>query len=266
VLIVTSLLNLAVTEALLAHGSSSALFGIASTIRTLSAAAGEALFVAGAALLARARRPGHALAFVSAIAYAVSLAFTGMWMLVGMASPSITVFHALIFSHGLVDWIALGSLVLSLGALGRSRERRIDGVVAAVLVWLLLSFALSVATNLVEIRLPRPVYYVTLLVNTGTRIALMASVWRIVSSVPLPDPAMAGGSAYRGPMEAWQPPPADEGNLPLGFVAGFFGGCIGAGLVYALAKGQATKRGAAIGFACQAALGILLRIALLSQR
>ena len=262
VLIVTSLLSLAVTEALLAHGASSALFGVASTIRSLTSAAGEALLVAGAALLAKARRPGHVPALVAAVAYAVSLAFTGVWILVGASGVSVTVFRAFMLAHGVVDMVALGSLVVGLGSLGRSRERRIDVVVVAVLVWLVLSFGLSVVTNVAEVRFPRQLHYVILLVHIGTRVALMASAWRLVSFVPLPDPAMARGSAYRGPMEAWPSPPADEGNLPLGFMAGFFGGCVGAGLVLALAKGPATKRGAAIGFACQAVVGILLRLAL----
>lgn len=59
------------------------------------------------------------------------------------------------------------------------------------------------------------------------------------------------------------PPPAYampiQGSLGLGFVAGFFGGCIGLALVYFLAKGPATKRGASIGFGVAIALGALSR-------
>ncbi len=52
-----------------------------------------------------------------------------------------------------------------------------------------------------------------------------------------------------------------EGSFPLGFLAGFFGGCIGLGLVLALAKGAATKKGAGAGFAAQVVVGLLVRVA-----
>ncbi|MBL8610047.1 MAG: hypothetical protein JNL38_22110 [Myxococcales bacterium] len=55
-------------------------------------------------------------------------------------------------------------------------------------------------------------------------------------------------------------PPMTEGSIGLGFCAGFFGGCIGLGLVYAIAKGPATKKGALIGFGCQFAVGIVFRV------
>ncbi len=55
------------------------------------------------------------------------------------------------------------------------------------------------------------------------------------------------------------PRPAVQGSFGLGFCAGFFGGCIGALLVYALAKGHQTKRGAGIGFAVQILLGAVAR-------
>ena len=59
-----------------------------------------------------------------------------------------------------------------------------------------------------------------------------------------------------------QPAPAAiEGNLALGFLAGFFGGCFGLILVHAIAKGPQTKRGAGIGFAVQIVVGALLRLA-----
>jgi hypothetical protein len=53
---------------------------------------------------------------------------------------------------------------------------------------------------------------------------------------------------------------AVQGSLGLGFCAGFFGGCIGLVLVYIIAKGPETKKGAAIGFGVQMVLGILLRV------
>lgn len=52
-----------------------------------------------------------------------------------------------------------------------------------------------------------------------------------------------------------------EGSLPLGLLAGFFGGCIGLILVMIIAKGPATKKGAGIGFAAQMVLGVIIRAA-----
>ena len=49
------------------------------------------------------------------------------------------------------------------------------------------------------------------------------------------------------------------GSLGLGLLAGFFGGCIGLILVYAIAKGPETKKGAGIGFAAQILIGAVIR-------
>jgi hypothetical protein len=56
-------------------------------------------------------------------------------------------------------------------------------------------------------------------------------------------------------------PPPVEGSLPLGLLAGFFGGCIGLILVMIIAKGPATKKGAAIGFGAQMVIGVIIRAA-----
>ena len=50
-----------------------------------------------------------------------------------------------------------------------------------------------------------------------------------------------------------------QGSIGLGFLAGFFGGCIGLILVYAIAKGPDTKKGAGIGFAAQIVVGAVMR-------
>jgi hypothetical protein len=55
-------------------------------------------------------------------------------------------------------------------------------------------------------------------------------------------------------------PPQTQGNMVLGFLAGFVGGCIGYVLVLVLAKGPDTKKGAGLGFACQIVLGAVLRL------
>ena len=58
---------------------------------------------------------------------------------------------------------------------------------------------------------------------------------------------------------------ADVGRFSIGFLAGFFGGCIGAVLVQGIARGSETKRGAWLGFATQSAVGIALCLILLAS-
>jgi hypothetical protein len=53
--------------------------------------------------------------------------------------------------------------------------------------------------------------------------------------------------------------PALAGNFWGGFAAGFFGGCIGLGLVLLIAKGAQTKRGVLYGFLTQLFVGIAFR-------
>ncbi|WP_394831563.1 hypothetical protein LVJ94_34125 [Pendulispora rubella] len=48
-----------------------------------------------------------------------------------------------------------------------------------------------------------------------------------------------------------------QGSVGLGFLAGLFGGCLGAGLVYALAKGPDTKKGALYGLIAQVCIGFI---------
>jgi len=52
-------------------------------------------------------------------------------------------------------------------------------------------------------------------------------------------------------------PALTKGSVGLGFLAGFFGSCIGLALVFALAKGPETKKGATIGFAVVLAFTVL---------
>jgi hypothetical protein len=54
------------------------------------------------------------------------------------------------------------------------------------------------------------------------------------------------------------------GSLPLGFLAGFFGGCIGLALVYFMAKGADTKKGAIYGFVAVFVLGIVANVAMMA--
>lgn len=75
---------------------------------------------------------------------------------------------------------------------------------------------------------------------------------------------------YGGPQQGFGPPQQPfgmqpdyiapvQGSLGLGFCAGFFGGCIGLIVVYAIAKGPETKKGAGIGFAAQILIGAVIR-------
>ena len=93
------------------------------------------------------------------------------------------------------------------------------------------------------------------------RLALAVRV--MGQGAPVADLVMGDPSAYRGPQAGYgmQQAAVVPGSVALGFLAGFFGGCIGLGLVLAFAKGPATKRGAGIGFACQTVVGIGLRAA-----
>ena len=44
----------------------------------------------------------------------------------------------------------------------------------------------------------------------------------------------------------------------LGFLAGFFGGCLALAIVFAIAKGSQTKQGAGMKISAQVILGIVL--------
>jgi hypothetical protein len=154
----------------------------------------------------------------------------------------------------------LGLMVLSLRLLAKSRGRSFDGIAIGVsivlacdLIFALLRFGGVTFGDL------NPVIA---LVDIAARIAVIVGVLRFGNEPTLADPAFAYGNAYRGPTGVVQVDPnLQTGNLALGFCAGFFGGCIGLGLVLALAKGQRTKRGAGIGFACQTVVGVALRAA-----
>ncbi len=121
----------------------------------------------------------------------------------------------------------------------------------------LASFAILIAiVSRLGPRLGDAPRYLGLLSAIGEYGALIAAALRIMSYMPAAE-LVVGGPQGAYPMDAAAPP----GSVALGFLAGFFGECIGLGLVLMLAKGPATKRGAGIGFACQTVLGIGLRAA-----
>jgi hypothetical protein len=258
-LIVLGIVGLTSLWILRATGYGSALFTLTSWLRTLLQVAGLSLLIAGSAIIAQKKRPGHELAVVAAIAYGGSLLMAAFWLIAGRGGYGM--FGAIGFVNSLIDIAAAGSLVLSVRALGRSRARPLDAVVIGVLIILGINLITAV-TGLAHVYLPPAGHYLSTFLNLGARVALIVAVWRIVSHVPLADPVFAQGSAYRGPMDALAMQQGGiAGSTALGFLAGFFGGCIGLGLVLAIAKGPATKRGAGIGFACQAVVGVALRAA-----
>ncbi|WP_394842829.1 hypothetical protein LZC95_37875 [Pendulispora brunnea] len=55
--------------------------------------------------------------------------------------------------------------------------------------------------------------------------------------------------------------PSTQGSVGLGFLAGLFGGCLGAGFVYVLAKGPDTKKGALYGLLAQMCIGFVFGFA-----
>lgn len=65
-------------------------------------------------------------------------------------------------------------------------------------------------------------------------------------------------------MDAMTEEQIEKGSLPLGFLAGFFGGCIGLALVYFLAKGADTKKGAIFGFIGGIVLGVIANVAMMA--
>jgi hypothetical protein len=87
--------------------------------------------------------------------------------------------------------------------------------------------------------------------------------WRPISSVDALMGVLRAGVPRRrdtfdiDPRE--EADPALGGNFLGGFAAGFFGGCIGLGLVLLIAKGAKTKRGVLYGFVTQLFVGVALR-------
>jgi len=71
-------------------------------------------------------------------------------------------------------------------------------------------------------------------------------------------PASAPSVRELSPSAAYAVPP--RGSVGLGFTIGFFGPCVGLGLVYALSKGPDTKRGAVFGFGAFLALCVLSQV------
>jgi hypothetical protein len=230
--------------------------------------AGAALTVAGLAQIAQQNRPGRDFAIATTVVNALTVVATAAWLVISLASLDLGAlsFRVFEFTTAIVDAVALFMLARSLRSLASSRARSFDGVFIFVCIVIACGLVQALVDASKVLSVPPMIGVLMLLAVGGARIALAVGAQGIAASAPLADPAFDHGTAYRGPGGAIATPPAVEGSIGLGFCAGLFGGCLGFVLVLALAKGQRTKRGAGIGFACQALLGIIVQVALQSSQ
>jgi hypothetical protein len=237
------------------------------TIANLVDLAGTVLVLAGLAQIAKQNRPERSLVTAALVVNAMTAVTTVGWLIISLASTDLgrVPFRLFSFVSNGLYIAALFLLALSLRALATSRARSFDGV----FVFVCIALALGLVQALVDVTdlttLPVPLTLFMMLLNGGARLALCLGTRSIAAGAPLGDPVLDQGSAYRGPTGALAGTAAQEGSMGLGFAAGFFGGCLGLILVLVLAKGQATKRGAGIGFACQAFVGIIVNVIVLQS-
>ncbi len=249
----------AVWTSLLRRSGDYRMYRFLTPLQTLLAVIIGGVLIAATVMIAQQKRPGHAFALGAAIAGGLSLVISVAFMLVpsliGRGLVSLSLVASLVSAGTVV------SLSLCLRELGRSRERPVDpfafaaiGLAALSLVWTIVARG--------GVYLGDATRYVGPVLSIAAQGSIIAMAVRIMSYVPATEFAFGDPSAYRGPQGVYPMgavPPA--GSAALGFLAGFFGGCIGLGLVLMLAKGAATKRGAGIGFACQTVVGLGLRAA-----
>jgi hypothetical protein len=215
----------------------------------LIAYAGLALLVAASAILGTKKQPGHQLAMVAAGVYAVDLLFAMFAPKSGYEShlPQQTMFFVSLTGRVLAA-AAITALAVSLLQLGRARGRSIDVAAFLAIGLTALSFVVSTVFSL-------PFLGHSLRYAGGVDMALLTAFLLGVLGLAARAILILGTAAIvEGPVA----PGNVKGNIVLGFLAGFFGGCLGLGLVLAIAKGTQTKRGASIGFSAQVIVGILL--------
>ncbi len=217
--------------------------------------------VVGCVMLARLKRPGSSQALASAICHGIGIAFVGLWYALAATGFS-SLFTLMALANNLIDVAGVITLALALREVAKSRGRNYDGLLFAAAGVMGFS-VLGALVNAIG-SFPMAIYYMTTATSSFSRLAMIFVALMIVRHAPLPDAQLAYDSAYRGPTGAVESRTTTrvEGSVALGFMAGFFGGCIGALLVLAIAKGVKTKRGAGIGFACQTVVGIGLRAAM----
>jgi len=71
-------------------------------------------------------------------------------------------------------------------------------------------------------------------------------------------PPMAPPAYYQAPTTIHVSQPVEQGSALLGFLGGFFFGCLGFALIMMLARGSQTKAGAAAGFGCGLLIGLVI--------
>jgi hypothetical protein len=235
---------------------------------TLLHLAGAVLLSVGAGLLASKRRPGHPLSRLAAVAFGLGAASSLLFPLLGALGVSLTAFRVVSFLSALVTTAGTVALGLSLRTLAQSRARNLDLLVLAPCGLLVLPL-LSSLLGLLGVHLPSALSPAMSLTSLLARGALAFAAFRVLLADGIQDPQFLPGSAYRGPEGAVDnvaadnvAAQADTGSLPLGFLAGFFGGFIGLIIVRVAIKKPDTQRGATIGFVSQIVLGFVLRIAL----
>ncbi len=212
--------------------------------------AGLALLVAGPAILGSKKQAGRELALVAAGAYAVDLLFVMFAPTSGYEAhlpPQIMFFISL--TGRLLAAAAFIALAVSLLQLGRARGRTVDAAVFVAIGVTALTVVVSLFFSL-PLLAGHGLRYVGG-IDLGRAMSLLMGVLALAARAVLI-------IATAGVVEAPVAPGNVKGSFVLGFLAGFFGGCIGLGLVFAIAKGSQTKRGAGIGFSSQVIFGILL--------
>ncbi len=252
-----TIITVALSVASLVLLERSASMGRLSNLISVVSVGSDATVLAGCVMLSRLKRAGSSQALVSAIFHGAGIVFVGLWF--GVALTGATwIFTVMALANNLIDVVGVVMLALALREVAKSRGRSYDGLLFSAAGAMGFSVIGALANLLGSF--PIGVYYATSATSSLSRAAMVFVALMIVRHAPLPDAQLAYDSAYRGPTGAIEP--AVEGSIALGFLAGFFGGCIGAILVLALAKGAKTKRGAGIGFACQTVVGIALRAAI----
>ena len=248
-------LMFAFVATLVRTSGSYALYRYMSPLQLLLSVVIGGLLIGASVSIVSQKRPGHPLAIATAIASGVGILLGVANSVRGGMSPAVPLLYSVVTSGALI------LLAMCLRSIGKSRERPVDSFAFSVVGLASLALLLGVAARL-GLRLGEPGRYLSLLIALAEYGALIATAVSIMSHVPAAELALGDPSAYRGPQGAYPiDAVAPPGSVALGFLAGFFGGCIGLGLVLMLAKGAATKRGAGIGFACQTVVGIGLRAA-----
>ena len=219
-----------------------------------------ALMLAGAVQLTLPKRPGQTAMMVGVLGVLGGTVFAFGAPL--LSSFGLWLWRLAAFGGAVADSAAIVGLAFGLDALGKSRGRASLGLKTGATCAAGALFLFTVSMSVFGVG-DFIMFLGVLLAVVESGLLLALAVRVMGQGAPVADLVMGDPSAYRGPQAGYgmQQAAVVPGSVALGFLAGFFGGCIGLGLVLAFAKGPATKRGAGIGFACQTVVGIGLRAA-----